>query len=262
MESVVLKISGGLTDQFDDLGKIVSWVRTVRLMGHSVTIVHGGGKQINALSASLGFEVKQLKGRRITDQNALDVLLYTVGGSVNAGLVSSLRKAGMLAVGLTGADAGLTTARKRAPLIIDGESVDFQLVGEIDSVNPSFIQVLHHEKLIPVIGCLTWSEVEGILNINADTFAIEIASSIHAKRLIMLMEPAGVMDPNGNILTSMTAEIMNKGISEGWIRDGMIPKLFTGFKAISSGVPEVLLTNPEGLVSNTGTILHKSGGES
>jgi acetylglutamate kinase len=255
MESVVLKISGGLTDEPDSLKKVTQWVRETREDGVFVTIIHGGGKQINSLSAGLGFAVHQVKGRRITDQNALDVLLYTVGGSINNNLVSFLRTDGILAVGLTGADAGLTTAIRRAPLQIDNELVDFQLVGEIESVNPSFLNLLHRENLVPVIGCLTWSENEGLLNINADTFAIELATALNANLLIMLMEPSGVRGPTCQNIPEMTIELMNQGLSEGWISDGMIPKLHTGFKAVKNGIPKVLLTNPAGLLDNIGTTL-------
>jgi acetylglutamate kinase len=255
MESVVLKISGSLTDELDSIRKVVEWVRVTRSKGSFVTIIHGGGKQINALATSLNYKVHQIKGRRVTDQKALDVLLYTVGGSVNAGLVSSLRAADIASVGLSGADAGLTTAIRRPPLEIDGEPVDFQLVGEIISVNPSILQILHRENLVPVIGCLTWSQAEGLLNINADTFAIEIAIALQANRLIMLMEPRGVLDSSGSILSHLTERMMERGLTQGWIRDGMIPKLHTGFKAISKGISQVLLTNSDGLLDDSGTLL-------
>lgn len=258
MEPVLVKISGGLTDNPDAVTSIVSYVKRCKEASQPVVLVHGGGKQINALSQLLNLDIVQLEGRRVTNRDAMDVLLYTVGGSVNAGLVSVLRKENIESVGLTGADAGLTTSRRREPLSINGKSVDFQLVGEIESVNPRILNLLLENEIVPVIGCLTWSSNEGMLNINADTFAIKIASALGCKELVMLMEPEAVLDETGKFVGTMNASERDSGIELGWIKDGMIPKLHTGFQAIESGITQVRLTNPTGLLNGRGTLLRSN----
>ena len=159
----------------------------------------------------MGVPPKQVQGRRITASEDLEVLKYTVGGSVNINLVSALRERGIQAVGINGTDGELTRSRKREPLLIDECEVDFQLVGEIEHVNPTLLHVLLNAGMLPVVGCLTWSPDEGLLNINADTFAINLASALAARELVMLMEPEAVLDRHGRPVHSMNPEAYETG---------------------------------------------------
>ena len=283
MEPVVVKLSGGLTESREAIGHLCEWLKKIQEPGsggaesseltsktksHSgpgsdaaskaipgVTIVHGGGRQINAMSEQLGIPVRQVAGRRITDRDTMDVLLATVGGTVNRKLVSEMRRNGLRAVGLTGADGELTTAVRREPLEIDGETIDFGYVGHILGVRPEILQTLMEQRYVPVVACLTWSEEEGMLNINADTMAIEIAGSLFASELVMLMEPEAVLDADLKPIASLTFSEFQQGVTDGWISAGMRPKLETGFRAVRSGLERVRLTNPEGLAGGGGTIL-------
>jgi acetylglutamate kinase len=207
------------------------------------------------MCAQLGIPVMQVAGRRITTPETMDVLLKTVGGSLNRGLVSDLRSRGLSAIGLTGADGGITTSHKRPPLVIDGVETDFQLVGELDVVDPSILHTLISAGVVPVIACLTWSEEHGYLNINADTFAIAIANALRADQLVFLMEPEAVLDAEKTPISRMTKTDFIAGVSQGWITDGMRPKLETGFNALESGIKSVTLTNPAGLSKHKGTRL-------
>jgi acetylglutamate kinase len=252
MGMTVLKLSGSLSDDPVSLDLVCQYISEHK---SQVVVVHGGGKQINEMCAQLGIPVMQVAGRRITTPETMDVLLKTVGGSLNRGLVSDLRSRGLSAVGLTGADGGLTTSHKRPPLVIDGVETDFQLVGELDAVDPSILQTLLAGGYVPVIACLTWSEEHGVLNINADTFAIAIANALSADELVFLMEPEAVLDAEKTPISHMTKTDFFAGVSQGWITDGMRPKLETGFKALESGIKSIKLTNPAGLAQQKGTIL-------
>ncbi len=248
----VIKLSGSLSDEPASMDLLCEYISQ---QTSQVVVVHGGGKQINEMCKQLGIPVLQVAGRRITTPETMDVLLKTVGGSLNRGLVSDFRSRGIHAVGLTGADGGLTTSHKRPPLMMDGVETDFQLVGELESVDPSIIHTLLTGGFVPVIGCLTWSMEHGYLNINADTFAIAIASALNADELVFLMEPEAVLDANKQAIPHITKKLFLEGVKQGWITDGMRPKLETGFKALESGIKNVKLTNPAGLAKQKGTIL-------
>jgi acetylglutamate kinase len=259
MEPVVVKISGGLTDDPESIDLLANFVRSASEKHIPVVLVHGGGKQINALCQQLGVDILQLEGRRVTTPETLDVLLYTVGGLVNRSLVSDLRCRGISAVGLTGADGELTTARRREPIRIGENLVDFQLVGELENVDPKLIYELLKSGYLPVVACLTWSKDYGLLNINADTFAIALAVSLSSTELVMLMEPEAVLNEDKEPISRMSVSQYAMGVRDGWIRDGMIPKLQTGFQAIKHGVNTVRLTNARGLSSGGGTLLYQGG---
>ena len=139
--------------------------------------------------------------------------------------------------------------------MIEGVETDFQLVGELVSVNPSILHTLLSGGYVPVIGCLVWSKEHGYLNINADTFAIAIANALSADELVFLMEPEAVLDAQKSPISRMTKTDFLSGVSQGWITDGMRPKLETGFNAWESGIKSVTLTNPAGLSKHKGTRL-------
>lgn len=246
----VLKLSGGLSDQPEALDQVAAHIREA---DGPVILVHGGGKQIHALSEKLAVPVRQVAGRRITDAATMDVLMHTVGGSVNRGLVSDLMVRGIDAIGLTGADGGLMLGRKRPPLRIDGQEIDFGLVADIEFIRTDLLDTLLNAGLTPVVACLAWSPEHGYLNINADTVAITIAAAVNASAITFLMEPEAVLDADRKPIAMMDQARFQAGVDAGWITDGMRPKLETAFKALATGIAEVRLTNPDGLASGGGT---------
>lgn len=255
MEPVVVKISGNVADEPAELAAVAQWVARHSASGQPVVLVHGGGRQINRTIERMGLPVTMVEGRRVTDAETLEALTGVLGGLVNKHIVSVFRGQGIRAVGLTGVDGNLTTSHKRPPLQIKGEAVDFGLVGEIDSVDPSLLQTLLDGGMVPVVGCLTWSEAEGVLNINADTFANRLAVALGGKRLVAVMDVGAVLDAGRKPLTTLTHYEFHHGVQAGWIKDGMIPKLTTAFKSLDAGLESVLLTNAAGLLAGTGTEL-------
>ena len=262
MTTILIKLSGNIVADTNALGKLSEYIFDRRSEGIRIVVVHGGGKQINELSKRLGVPVSQVAGRRVTNNETREVLLYTVGGKSNRELSAFLRSRGILAVGISGIDGGLTTAYRRPPLDIDGIPVDFGLVGEMESVDTSLLDHLLSGGYIPVVGCLTWSAEHGILNINADTFAIRISLALNVSELIMLMDPPAVLDADRKPMASMSREEWQRGLEAGWIRDGMKPKLLTAFEALDKGIASVLLANADTLAAGGGTrLVAGHGGE-
>lgn len=253
MEYLVIKLSGTLSDSTNSLSQICKFIKEIISDETGIVVVHGGGKQINELSSKMGVEVKQIEGRRVTDFETMQILQYTVGGIVNKQLVSFFRRFSLNAVGITGIDGSLTTSIRRSPLKIRDAEVDFGFVGDIESIDINIVRVLCSNGFIPVIGCLTWSHDHGNLNINADTFATELALSLNSKTLYMVMEPDAVKNSHGISMDVITKQDWLSGLEEGWITDGMVPKLKTAFNALELGVQDVILTSANGLINNIGT---------
>jgi acetylglutamate kinase len=260
MKTQIFKLSGNLVDSDASLRALGQLIASAQALGERVIVVHGGGKQVNALSKALDVPVTQIQGRRVTDAQTIEILTHTIAGSVNLNIVSALRSAGVRAMGITGVDAHITTASRRAPLPINGVPTDFGLVAELDSVDVSSLNILLDHGIVPVIGCLTWSPDHGILNINADTFANRIALAANADALTLLMEPDQVWGADGAPLSTLSETECEVGIREGWISEGMLPKLSAGFSALSAGIRSVVLGSPTGLQTGTSTTLIRQEG--
>jgi acetylglutamate kinase len=254
MESVLIKLSGTVLDNPERLTGLTETIKKFAEAGKNIVITHGGGVQITRLSGQLGIPVTQIQGRRVTDEATLDVLLYSVAGALNTRLVHMLVSGGVQAVGLTGIDASLTTAVKRPPQLIDGQTVDFGRVGDVTGVDVSVIKTLFSGGLIPVVACVT-HDAAGPLNVNGDTIANALAVALGVTEMIVLMDVPAVLDAQKLPIAAMTAADYAVGKAEGWIKDGMIPKLDTCFASVKAGIPQVRLASPESFSMGGGTRL-------
>ena len=203
----------------------------MRSVGMRPVVVHGGGPQIGSLMKRLGMEPEFRDGLRVTDAETLDVARMVLVGKVNRDIVSAINVHGPLAVGLSGEDAGLITASARHP--------DLGFVGNVDSVNPGILDRLLAEDLIPVVATIG-TDLEGqAYNINADTAAGAVAEAVRAEKLVYLTDVIGVLrdvaDPE-SLVTTASADELDKLIDEGILSGGMIPKITSCTRAVRSGV--------------------------
>lgn len=243
---VVIKVGGELLAA----GEAPALARDVRDLveqGTRIAIVHGGGPQATELQKRLGQAPKLVSGRRVTDEATLEVVKMVVAGRVNVDLCGALTGAGVRAVGLHGAGAGLIRATRRPPRIVPGggdRPVDFGLVGDVAGLNLALLDLLRGGGYVPVIACLGADAAGGALNINADTVARELAVALHAEALLMVTGVPGVLrdpaDPSSRIpwLTAAEARAM---MSDGSASGGMITKLDEALAALERGVPRVVV---------------------
>ena len=203
----------------------------MRSVGMRPVVVHGGGPQIGHLMTRLGKQPEFRDGLRVTDADTLDIARMVLVGKVNRDIVSSINVHEPLAVGLSGEDAGLITASARHP--------DLGYVGDVDEVNPGIIERLLAEDLIPVIATIG-ADLEGqAYNINADTAAGAVAEALRAEKLVYLTDVLGVLRDVGSpesLVTTASADELEKLIDDGVLTGGMIPKIRSCTRAVRSGV--------------------------
>ena len=217
--------------------------------GVNPVVVHGGGPQIGAMLEKLKIKSEFAGGLRITDKPTVDVVEMVLAGSINKEIVASIAREGGNAVGISGKDAHLMTARKiDNHTIADPGSnlmraVDLGYVGEPVTVNPYIIDVFVKSDLIPVIAPLATSEEGATLNVNADTFASSLAVALKAKRLLLLTDVDGVLDKGGKLLPELTVKRARALIADGTITGGMIPKVESCISVVEAGVGAVVILN-------------------
>ena len=206
------------------------------LVGVKVVLVHGGGPEITDMMNRLGKKPKFIDGLRVTDQETVDIAQMVLAGKVNKTLVKLLEVKGGKAMGISGMDGGLLEARMRNP--------DLGFVGSITGVNIEPVMDLLEKGYIPVISTLGCDSEGNTYNINGDTAAACIAGALHAERLIMMTDIAGVLkdrnDPT-TLIREMTISEAVKLFEENVIAGGMIPKVECCIDAIHRGVERVII---------------------
>jgi len=244
-ETVVLKYGGNAMTEQGLRRSFAQDVVFLRYAGLRPVVVHGGGPQINAHLDRLGMRSTFRAGLRVTTPETMDVVRMVLTGQVNREIVGLINEHGPFAVGLSGEDAHLLTAR-RVQAEVGGELVDIGEVGEVESVNPGAVTALLADGRIPVISSVARSADSGVLNVNADTAAAALAVELRAAKLVLLTDVAGLY-PNwsgadaasaaqARPFSQLTADelaALMPGLSEG-----MIPKMAACLAAVRGGVPQ------------------------
>ncbi|AQU88242.1 acetylglutamate kinase [Komagataeibacter nataicola] len=221
-------------------------IALLKQVGVNPVVVHGGGPQISAMLRRLQIESTFIDGLRVTDAAMIDVIEMVLGGKVNKQVAGLINRAGALAVGISGLDGGLITARRlqrraRENGVETDRLLDLGFVGEPERIDPRVIYALSGSGLIPVIAPIGSSANGETYNINADTAAGAIAGAVNASRLLMLTDVPGVLDGDGKLIPELTAEDARRGIASGMISGGMIPKVETCLEAVRAGAKAAVI---------------------
>jgi acetylglutamate kinase len=224
-------LSGSAEGTDDALASFAEDVVLMRAVGMLPVVVHGGGPQIGALMARLGKEAEFRDGLRVTDAETLDIARMVLVGKVNRDIVSAINVHGPLAVGMSGEDARLITATP------GDASLGF--VGSVGLVDPTMLQRLVAEGIIPVVATIGADESGQAYNINADTVAGALAAALAAEKLIFLTDVEGlriVPDDPSTLVHQVTLDVVDEILRSGGAEGGMRPKVEACAHAVRGGV--------------------------
>lgn len=244
----IIKVGGKIVEEPDSLAKLIN--DFAKIPGLKL-LVHGGGRSATKIAEQLGIQQKMVDGRRITDIETLRVVTMVYGGLVNKNIVTSLQAIGINAIGLTGADMNIIRSHKRP-----ATEIDYGYVGDVNSVDADAIAQLLHRGLVPVIAPLSHDGMGSLLNTNADTIASEVAQALAPlfdTTLTFCFEKAGVLadeNDDNSVIKKIDRATFNQLRDRNIIAGGMIPKLDNAFKALKSGVKEVVITKADSIAIN------------
>jgi acetylglutamate kinase len=228
---VVVKFGGNAMESPELAAQFAEDVVLLHTVGLKPVVVHGGGPQISELMERLGKKAEFRDGLRVTDAETVDIARMVLVGKVNRDIVASLNVHGPVAVGLSGEDAGLIVASARNP--------ELGFVGDVAAVNPSIVEKLLAEGIIPVLSTIG-ADVDGqAYNINADTVAGAVAEALGAEKVIFLTDIAGLLadvDDPASLISDTTAAELDAAIERGDLAGGMIPKVAACAHAVRHGV--------------------------
>jgi acetylglutamate kinase len=250
-QTVVIKYGGhAMTDAALQAG-FAQDVVFLRYAGLRPVVVHGGGPQITEQLERSGLPSTFTAGLRVTTPEAMDVVRMVLTGRVNRDVVGLINQHGPFAVGMSGEDANLFTARRK-PAIVDGEPVDIGLVGEIAAVNTGAVRALLADGRIPVVSSVAAGDGGAVYNVNADTAAGALAVALGAAKLVMLTDVPGLYadwppsppradqpgapEPAGEVIPRLGAADLAALLPT--LSAGMIPKMTACLDAVREGVPQ------------------------
>ena len=250
----IVKVGGAVVEDELQLSQLL---RDFSAIDGRKVLVHGGGRRATKVAEQLGIETKMVNGRRITDEQMLEVVTMVYGGLVNKQVVARLQANGVKAIGLTGADADVIRSHKR-PL---KDGVDFGFVGDVDRADGQVLQHLVEQGIVPVMAPLTHDGKGNILNTNADTIASETAKALaplYDVTLIYSFEKPGVMknpDDETSLISEITRADFERYKADGTISGGMLPKIENALAAVEAGVSRVIITLATAIDGQHGTVI-------
>ncbi len=244
-KTFVVKFSGKVTEDKENLASLAEELALIHQVGIRVCVIHGGGKQLSELAQKLGVAQTVIDGRRVTNDDTLELAKMIFAGKINTEILAALRQHGTDAVGLSGVDGDVISAVKRPPKEVlnretgETKTVDFGNVGDVVKINEKLLKLLLENDYLPVISSLGADSDGQIFNINADTVAAEIAVKLQAEKLVLLSDVNGIyLDPNDETtkLSRVSISEAEEMIANGTATGGMIPKLQSLIGLLNRGV--------------------------
>ena len=243
-KNITIKFGGSAMGEDKLYSSFAKDIVLLKQVGINPLVVHGGGPKIKKMLDKLKVKSSFVDGLRVTNKETMNIVEMVLSGSINKDIVMQINKEGGNAIGLSGKDALLARTKKfkrdRKSIKFD-KNLDLGFVGMPEKINYNFLNWCLESDLVPVISPIGFDKKFETYNINADTMAGSIASSISSERLILLTDVKGVLDNKGKLLTEISAAEAKKLIKNGTISEGMIPKVETCLEAVKSGVKAAVI---------------------
>jgi acetylglutamate kinase len=235
---VVIKYGGAAMTDPALREQVASDIVLMKLVGINPVIVHGGGPEITSFMDRLGMKVEFFDGLRVTTEEAMEVVRMVLVGKVNPELVAAINHHGRLAVGVSGDDGNLVTARQRDPRM--------GRVGDVTAIDTTIIDNLIEDGFVPVVATVAAGEDGGSFNVNADSVASELAVALSADKIIFLSDVDGLyadVDDASTLISALTPAEAEEMIVADKLGGGMVPKVAACVSALRGGVGRAHILN-------------------
>ena len=239
-------------------------VTILQKLGIKPVVIHGGGPQLGSMLDKLKIKSSFVDGLRITNEETVKIVEMVLSGSINKDIVNKIHTAGGLAIGLSGKDAKIILADKLSDKFKDPNSniekfLDIGFVGKPIKIDPSIINLVSNNLMIPIIAPVGFGINGETYNINADTAAGAIASSLKAERILLLTDVEGILDHEKKLISNISVLKAESMVNEKIITGGMIPKIKTCLETVESGVKAAVIIDGRSPHAILREIFTKSG---
>ncbi|MBV7274449.1 acetylglutamate kinase [Clostridiaceae bacterium UIB06] len=242
-KTFVIKYGGSIMNNENASRAFIEDVVLLKRLGINIVIIHGGGPEISKWLQMTGIKSEFRNGLRVTDENVMDVAEMVLSGHINKDISANLSSQGVSAIGLSGRDSNLIKAKKKY-LYENGRKIDIGFVGDVVSINKSFLLSILEKDRVPVISPIACDSHGNKYNINADYAASFISAELKAEKLIILTDVEGVykdINDKSSLIKNIEADDVKHYIHEGIIKGGMIPKMECCIEAVENGAKNIHL---------------------
>lgn len=234
---VVIKIGGSTMTDLSILPSVVRDIVFLEQVGVFPILVHGGGPRITEEMERLGMKATFVKGRRVTDEQTLDIAQRVLVDEISANVARLIEEQGGKAMPLNGRGSGYLRCRKK--IFEEDPAMDLGFVGEIESTDTELASRMLQGGIIPVVAPIARDEKKQIFNVNADSVAWKIAAEMNAAKLVYLSNVPGILrdkEKPETLISKATLSDCNELIKSNVIVGGMIPKIEACMSALKNGV--------------------------
>jgi len=231
-EKIVIKCGGRILLDPDLFNNFINDVTTLKKLGLTPIVVHGGGPRIKNKLDELNIETKFIMGLRVTDEKVIKIV-EDVMIEFNKEIVDALEK--------KTCKAKSVTIKENNAIYVEQKNKELGYVGKPTRIDDQLIKNLIKESFIPIIAPMGLDEKKQAYNINADIAAGALATSLKSRRLMLMTDVEGVYDKNKKLISEIKSTEAEKLIYDETISDGMIPKIRTCINAVNNGVRGVVV---------------------
>ena len=234
---IVVKYGGSALETSHKISYLVDDLIFLKQQHINVILIHGGSRQLNHLLKEKNIKSSFIKGNRVTTDEILNYAIQ-VFKNVNELIVEEINKKGkgeIKGFGLNGHEIPITISE-----YLDKNK--YHYVGKIKEVNTEYITAIDNQY-IPVLSSLSQTKKHEPLNLNADTYAAEIAKKLNAYKFVIMTDTDGILDKHGKLLPSLDQATVKQMLWKKVISAGMIPKVEACLSALEGNVKKVHIIN-------------------
>ena len=240
-KTTVIKLGGSLLQDEAALRHVLLDIVFMETVGMRPVIVHGGGAAISKEMDTAGIAPEFIHGRRVTNDQTLEIVEKVLAGDVNRRLAELIEEVGGRSMTLNFESTPVLFGEKTTVRVSD-EDVDLGWVGRVTDIDRVVIENLCYAETVPVIPSMCIDDDGQKYNVNADTAATVVAQLLGAEKLVFLSDVNGVLldeDDESSRIESLTADRARELIANGTISGGMIPKVEACLETLDRGVGKV-----------------------
>ena len=231
-EKIVIKCGGRILLDPDLFNNFINDITVLKKLGLTPIVVHGGGSRIKKKLDELNIETKFIMGLRVTDKKIIKIV-EDVMIEFNKEIVDAIEKKACKAKSIT--------IKENNTIYVKQKNKELGYVGIPTRIDVELIKNLIKENYIPIVSPMGLDEKKQVYNINADTAAGALATSLKSRRLMLMTDVEGVYNKSKKLISEIKADEAEKLIYDETISEGMIPKIRTCIKAVNNGVRGVVV---------------------